>query len=53
MLDVDIEDDRSIRKKYHGQLRKQKNQPLDSLEHCARRKERQARESLKTWVKLT
>jgi hypothetical protein len=53
LWDEEIEDDRSARKKDHGQLSKRKNPPLDSLEHCARRKERQAGEALKMWVKLT
>jgi hypothetical protein len=52
-LDEEIEDDRSARKKDHGQLSKQKNPPLDALEHHLRRKERQAGETLKTWAKLT
>jgi hypothetical protein len=52
-LDEEIEDDRSTRKKDHGQIKKRKNPPLDSLEHHARRKERQAGKALKTWVKLT
>jgi hypothetical protein len=52
-LDEEIEDDRSARKKDRGQLSKRKNPPLDALEHRARRKERQAGEALKTWVKLT
>jgi hypothetical protein len=30
-----------------------KKPPLDALEHCARGKERQAREAQKKWVKLT
>jgi hypothetical protein len=33
-LDEEIEDDRSTRKKDHGQLSKQKNPSLDALEHC-------------------
>jgi hypothetical protein len=52
-LDEEIEDDRSAGKKDHGKLSKQKNPSLDALEHHARRKERQAGEALKTWVKLT
>jgi hypothetical protein len=52
-LDKEIEDDRSTRKMDHGQLNKQKKPLLDALEHRARRKERQAGEALKTWVKLT
>jgi hypothetical protein len=42
-----------LRKKDRGQLSKKKNVSLDALEHRARRKERQAGEALKTWVKLT
>jgi hypothetical protein len=53
MLGEEIKDDRSTRKKDHGQLSKQKKSPLDSLEHCARRKERQVGEALKMRVKLT
>jgi hypothetical protein len=52
-LDEEIEDDRSTRKTDSGQLNKRKNPLLDALEHCARMKERQVIESLKTWVKLT
>jgi hypothetical protein len=52
-LNEEIEDDRSTRKKDRGQLSKWKNPPLDALEHRVRRKERQAGEALKTWVKLT
>jgi hypothetical protein len=52
-LDEEIEDDRSTRKKDRGQLSKRKKPPLDALEHCTRRKERQAGEALKTRVKLT
>jgi hypothetical protein len=52
-LDEEIEDDRSTRKMDRGQLSKWKNPPLDALEHRARRKERQAGEALKMWVKLT
>jgi hypothetical protein len=32
-LDKEIEDDKSTRKIDHGQLSKQKNPPLDALEH--------------------
>jgi hypothetical protein len=53
MLDEDIEDDRSTRKTDHGQLNMRKNPPLVSLEHRARRKERQDGEALKMQVKLT
>jgi hypothetical protein len=52
-LDEEIEDDRLSRKKDNGKLNKQKNPPLDALEHHVRRKERQDGEALKTWVKLT
>jgi hypothetical protein len=52
-LDEDIEDDISVRKMDHGQLSKRKKPLLDSLDHRMRRKERQAGEALKTWVKLT
>jgi hypothetical protein len=52
-LDEEIKDDRSTRKMDHGQLSKQKNPPVDALENLAGRKERQAGEALKTWVKLT
>ena len=52
-MDEEIEDDRSKRKKDHGQFSKRKNPPLDALEHCVRRKERQAGEALKMQVKLT
>jgi hypothetical protein len=52
-LDEEIEDDRSTRKKDRGQLSKKKKPPLYSLEHHVKRKESQAGEALKTWVKLT
>jgi hypothetical protein len=52
-LEKEIENDKSARKKDHGQLNKRKNPPLDALEHRTRRKERQAGEALKTRVKLT
>jgi hypothetical protein len=52
-LNEDIEDDRSTRKKDRGKLNKRKKPPLDALEHRARRKERQAGEARKIWVKLT
>ena len=47
MLDEEIEDDRSARKKDREQLSKQKNPPLDALENDARRKERKAGEAHK------
>jgi hypothetical protein len=53
LLDEEIKDDRSTRKKDRGQVSKWKKPPLDALEHHARRKERQAGEALKIWVKLT
>jgi hypothetical protein len=52
-LDGEIEEDRSTRKMDRGQLSKWKNPPMDALEHLAGKKERQAGEALKTWVKLT
>jgi hypothetical protein len=52
-LDEEIEEDRSARKMDHGQLSKKKNPPVDALENLMGRKERQAGEALKTWVKLT
>jgi hypothetical protein len=52
-LDEEIEDDRSTKKKDRGQLNKNKKPPLDALEHHTRRKEIQAGEALKMWVKLT
>jgi hypothetical protein len=52
-LDEKIEENRSTRKMDHGQLSKRKNPPIDALEHLAGKKERQAGEAQKTWVKLT
>jgi hypothetical protein len=52
-LDEEIGDDKSARKKDRGHVSKWKKPPLDALEHRARRKERQAGEALKIWVKLT
>jgi hypothetical protein len=40
MLDKEIEDDRSSRKTDYGKLSKEKNLPLDALEHRVRRNER-------------
>jgi hypothetical protein len=48
-----IEEDRLARKMDRGQLSEQKKPPMDALKHLARKKERQAGEALKTWVKLT
>jgi hypothetical protein len=52
-LDEKIEEDRSIKDMDHGQLNKRKNPSTSALEHLTRKKERQAGEALKTWVKLT
>jgi hypothetical protein len=52
-LDEEIEEDISTRKMDHGQLSKRKNPPMDSLEHLAGKKERQAGEALKMRFKLT
>jgi hypothetical protein len=52
-LNEEIEDNRSTRKKDHGKLNKWEKPSLDALEHHVRRKERQADEALKMWVKLT
>jgi hypothetical protein len=52
-LDEEIEEDRSIRDRDRGQLNKQKKISKSTLEHRAGKKERQAGEALKMWVKLT
>jgi hypothetical protein len=52
-LNEKTEEDRSTRKMDHGQLSKWKNPPIDALEHLMGKKERQAGEALKMWVKLT
>jgi hypothetical protein len=52
-LDEKIEENRSTRKMDRGQLNKWKNPPMDALEHLMGKKERQAGEALKMWVKLT
>jgi hypothetical protein len=52
-LDEKIEENRSTRKMDRGQLSKWKNPPIDALEHLVGKKERQAGEARKTWVKLT
>jgi hypothetical protein len=52
-LDEKIEENRSARKMDRGQLSKWKNPLVDALEHFAGRKERQAGEARKMWVKLT
>jgi hypothetical protein len=53
MLDGKIKVDRSVRKRDLGQLNKHINPLLDSLDHRARRKERQVGEAQKNRVKLT
>jgi hypothetical protein len=52
-LNEEIEEDRSARKMDRGQLNKRKNPLVDALENLVGRKERQAGEALKMWVKLT
>jgi hypothetical protein len=52
-LDEEVKDDRSTRKTDRGQLNKRRKPPVDTLENLAGRKERQAGEALKMWVKLT
>jgi hypothetical protein len=52
-LDEEIRDDRSTRKKDHGQLSKQRNPSLDYLEHRTMKKEILASEAWKKRVKLT
>jgi hypothetical protein len=52
-LDEKIEETNQARKMDRGQLNKRKNPPMDTLEHFAGKKERQAGEAWKTWVKLT
>ena len=52
-MDEEIKDEKSARMMDHGQLSKQKNPLLDSLEHRVRRKETQASEALKMRDKLT
>jgi hypothetical protein len=53
LLDEEIEEEKSTRKIDHGQLNKQKNPSVYSLEHLAGKKERQVAKALKTRVKLT
>jgi hypothetical protein len=53
LLDKEIRDDRSARKKDRGQLNKHRNPSLDALENNAMKKERQAGEVWKKQVKLT
>jgi hypothetical protein len=52
-LDGEIEEHRSKRNMDRGQLNKRKKKPMDALEHLIGKKERQAGEALKMWVKLT
>jgi hypothetical protein len=52
-LEEKIEEDRSTRNMDRGQLSKWKKTPTDALEHLVGKKERQAGEALKTWVKWT
>jgi hypothetical protein len=52
-LNEKIEEDRSSRNMDRGQINKRKKPPTDALEHLWGKKERQAGEALKTWVKLT
>ena len=52
-LNEKIEENKSTKKMDHGQLNKWKKTPTDALEHPMGKKERQADEALKTWVKLT
>jgi hypothetical protein len=53
LLDEEIRDDRSVRKKDHGQLSKQRKPSLDALEHRAMKKKRQAGEARKKQVEIT
>jgi hypothetical protein len=46
-LDEKIEENRSTRKMDRGQLSKQKNPPMDALEHLVGKMERQAGEAQK------
>jgi hypothetical protein len=50
-LNEKIEDDRSSRKMDRGQLNKWKKMSTSALEHFMGKKERQAGEARKTWVK--
>jgi hypothetical protein len=52
-MDEEVEDGRSTRNMDHGKLNKRKMPLLDTLEHRAKRKERQVRKAMKMWVKLT
>jgi hypothetical protein len=52
-LDRESEEDRSTMNMDHGRLSKKKYPPIDSLDHLAIKKETQAGEALKTWVKFT
>jgi hypothetical protein len=52
-LDENTKENISTRKIDHLQLSKQKKPLIDALEHLVGKKEGQAGESWKTWVKLT
>jgi hypothetical protein len=52
-LDKKIEEKISARKMDRGQVNKLKKASMNCLEHLAGKKERQACENLKIWVKLT
>jgi hypothetical protein len=52
-LNEKTKEERSIRKRDHGQLNKQKNPPIDTLEHLVGNKHSRASEALKTQAKLT
>jgi hypothetical protein len=52
-LEEKIKEDKLEKKRDHGQLNKRKKTPTDALEHLTEKKEEQAGEALKTWVKWT
>jgi hypothetical protein len=52
-LEEKIKEDKGSKKKDCGQLRKQKNTSMSSLEHLVEKNERQDGESLKAWLKWT
>jgi hypothetical protein len=52
-LDEEIRDDRSTRKKDHGQINKQRKPSLDALENLNMKNERHAAKAWKKRVKLT
>jgi hypothetical protein len=53
LLKEKIKEDISTKKMDHGQLSKWKNPSTSALENLTEKKERQAGEALKMWVKLT